>query len=53
VPVEANAQPAFATYTCEPDGSLRPVFLQVLDVGTDGIEHVYAFVDPAVFELLH
>ncbi|QYN40192.1 sigma-70 family RNA polymerase sigma factor [Pseudonocardia sp. DSM 110487] len=53
VPVEMNAQPAFATYTLEPDGSLRPAFLQVLDVSTEGIEHVYAFVDPSVFELLH
>jgi RNA polymerase sigma-70 factor (ECF subfamily) len=53
VPVEMNAQPAFATYTVEPDGSLRPAFLQVLDVSTEGIEHVYAFVDPSVFELLH
>jgi RNA polymerase sigma-70 factor (ECF subfamily) len=52
VRVEANAQPAFATYTYEPDGSLRPAFLQVLDVSTEGIEHVYAFVDPSVFELL-
>jgi RNA polymerase sigma-70 factor, ECF subfamily len=51
VPVEANGQPAFATYTREPDGSLRATFLQVLDLGADGIEHVYAFVDPAVFVL--
>jgi RNA polymerase sigma-70 factor (ECF subfamily) len=51
VPVEANGQHAFATYTREPDGSLRPAFLQVLDLGPDGIEHVYAFVDPAVFAL--
>jgi RNA polymerase sigma-70 factor (ECF subfamily) len=51
VPVEANGQPAFATYTREPDGSLRPEFLQVLDLGADGIEHVYAFVGSRVFEL--
>jgi RNA polymerase sigma-70 factor, ECF subfamily len=51
VPVEANGQSAFATYTREPDGSLRPEFLQVLDLGADGIEHVYAFVGSTVFEL--
>jgi RNA polymerase sigma-70 factor (ECF subfamily) len=51
VPVEANGRPGFATYTREPDGSRRPAFVQVLDIGPDGIEHVYAFVDPAVFAL--
>jgi RNA polymerase sigma-70 factor, ECF subfamily len=51
VPVEANGQPAFATYTREPDGSMRAAFLQVLDLGAGGIEHVYAFVDPKVFDL--
>jgi RNA polymerase sigma-70 factor (ECF subfamily) len=51
LPVEANGQPAFATYVRRPDGTLRAEFLQVLDVGPDGIEHVYAFVDPQVFAL--
>jgi RNA polymerase sigma-70 factor (ECF subfamily) len=51
VPIRANGQPAFATYTREPDGSQRRAFLQVLDIGPGGIEHVYAFGDPAVFAL--
>jgi RNA polymerase sigma-70 factor, ECF subfamily len=51
VPVVANAQPAFATFTREPDGSCRPAFLQVLEVTDRGVAHVYAFVAPSVFEL--
>jgi RNA polymerase sigma-70 factor (ECF subfamily) len=47
----ANGQAGFATYTREPDGSQGRAFLQVLDIGPGGIEHVYAFVDPGVFGL--
>jgi len=50
-PVDANGQPAFATYVRDVDGTLRAVFLQVLDLGPHGIEHVYAFLDLGVFEL--
>ncbi len=51
VPVVANGQPAFATYRLGAGGTREAAFLQVLDVRPDGISHVYAFSDPAVFRL--
>lgn len=51
VPVVANGQPAFATYVRRSDGTAQAQFLQVLELGPNGIEHIYAFSDPAVFTL--
>ena len=51
VPVVANGQPAYATYVRRPDGTREAQFLQVLELGPTGIEHIYAFSDPAVFAL--
>ena len=52
VAMGANQQPAFAGYTPAPSGSLYvPHSLQVLTVGTDGIEAMTWFVPPLGPEL--
>ena len=52
VAIGANQQPAFAGYTPAPSGSLYvPHSLQVLTVGTDGIEAMTWFVPPLGPEL--
>nr|WP_309111996.1 sigma-70 family RNA polymerase sigma factor [Saccharothrix sp.] len=50
VRADANGQPAFATYTLEPDGRYHAAFLQVLTLTDAGISHVYAFLDVNLFE---
>ncbi len=49
VPTRANGQPAFALYMRGEDGSFHPFHLQVLTLGTAGVEHVGAFFEPSLF----
>jgi RNA polymerase sigma-70 factor (ECF subfamily) len=50
VPIRANAQPAFATYSWDPErGSHLPTVLQVLTLRGERIEEITGFVSPAVF----
>ena len=49
LPTRANGQPAFGLYMRGQDGVFRPFHLQVLTIGPDGVRHVGAFFDPALF----
>jgi len=49
VPTAANGQPALALYMLGPDGVHRAFQLQVITLGADGVSHVAAFFDTALF----
>jgi RNA polymerase sigma-70 factor (ECF subfamily) len=49
LPFSANGQPALAAYCPDDSGTLRLHTLQVLTVGTEGIERNVVFQDPDVF----
>jgi RNA polymerase sigma-70 factor, ECF subfamily len=49
LPTKANGQPAFGLYMRGEDGDFHPFHLQVLTLGPDGVRHVGAFFDPALF----
>ncbi|MDO9355088.1 MAG: sigma-70 family RNA polymerase sigma factor [Solirubrobacteraceae bacterium] len=50
VPTIANGQPAFGTYSLDPDlGILKPTVLQVLTLRGDRISEVTGFVSPEIF----
>ena len=49
LPASANGQPALAAYCRDDNGVLRLHTLQVLTVGTEGIERNVVFQDPDVF----
>jgi RNA polymerase sigma-70 factor (ECF subfamily) len=46
---EANGCPAFAQYRIDPDGGHLPWALQVIELRSDRIEAVHAFLDPEAF----
>jgi RNA polymerase sigma-70 factor (ECF subfamily) len=49
--LEANSQPAVALYELDVDaGAYVPLALHVLEAGEDGVRHVAAFGDTALFE---
>jgi RNA polymerase sigma-70 factor (ECF subfamily) len=50
LPTRANGQPAFALYMRTPSGEFEPFHLQVLTIGPNGVRHVAAFFDHALFE---
>jgi RNA polymerase sigma-70 factor, ECF subfamily len=45
----ANGQPAFGLYMRGEDGTFTPFHLQVLTIGTNGVEHVGAFFEESLF----
>lgn len=49
LPTWANGQPAFGLYMRGEDGQFRPFHLQVLTLTADGVHHVAAFFDTALF----
>jgi RNA polymerase sigma-70 factor (ECF subfamily) len=50
--VDANGRPAFAAYrSTDSDGTYEPFAIQVLDLTSDGICAVHAFLDPDLFGL--
>lgn len=49
VATSANGQPAFGLYLRAEAGDFEPFQLQVLTIGADGVSHVVAFFDPALF----
>ena len=50
VPTRASGQPAFGTYSWDPErGSHRPAVLQVLTLRGGRIEEITGFVTPALF----
>jgi RNA polymerase sigma-70 factor (ECF subfamily) len=49
VPTRANGQPAFAVYRLDKSGSWNAFQLQVMTMTHDGISHVTAFFDLALF----
>jgi RNA polymerase sigma-70 factor (ECF subfamily) len=50
LPLTANGQPAAAMYMLDPEtGRHLPFQLHVLDVTADGVSHVVAFLDTAIF----
>jgi RNA polymerase sigma-70 factor (ECF subfamily) len=51
IPLRANGCPAAATYVGQADGSMRAHNIQVLEIRDGAVEHIYAFLDPDVFEI--
>lgn len=49
IPTGANGQPAVAEYRRSSDGVMRAHSIHVLTTGTDGIEAMTVFLDPALF----
>ena len=49
LPTRANGQPAFGLYMRHDGGDYLPFHLQVLTLGSDGVERVAAFFDGSLF----
>jgi RNA polymerase sigma-70 factor, ECF subfamily len=49
LPTSANGQPALAKYLRDPDGVYRPYGLHLLSCGAEGIGHIVAYTEPALF----
>jgi RNA polymerase sigma-70 factor (ECF subfamily) len=49
LPLEANGQPAFATYLRTPDGSWKAHAIQVLEIAGGQVTRIVMFLDPGLF----
>jgi RNA polymerase sigma-70 factor, ECF subfamily len=49
IPVRANGCPALGAYVLKDDGRLHAHSIQVLETRDGAIEHIYAFLDAALF----
>jgi RNA polymerase sigma-70 factor (ECF subfamily) len=49
LPLEANGQPAFATYLRDPDGAWTAHAIQVLEIAGGQVARIVMFLDPGLF----